>query len=309
MTTGTPDAVLTGGRAQDTRRWYKSVWSIIGTFIKNKPLGAFGAALLLSIGATAIFADLMPYGPLETSLREIREGPTWQHWAGTDGLGRDLLTRIFHGSRVTLKIGFLGVLIGVSAGTFVGIISGYFGGIVDILFQRVIDALMAFPVLILALALASIRNPSDNNTLLIIGIVFIPTTSRIVRGATLTVKNNVYIEASRALGASNARIILRHILPNITAPIIVIASVFLGAAIIVEATLSFLGVGGSIERPSWGGMLTGSARTNLESAWWLALFPGLALALTIYSINIFGDALRDVLDPRLRGTGGGRYGK
>ena len=300
-------ALMGGGVAKRPLR--RSLPAAIGSFARRKPLGALGAGIIILLGLSAIFADLMPYGALDVHLRERLQSPSWSHPAGTDALGRDLLTRLFHGARVTLKIGFLGVLIGVSAGTVVGLVSGFFAGKIDIVLQRLVDALMAFPILILALSLASIREPSDTNTLVIIGIVLIPTTARIVRGATLKIKTNQYIDASRALGATDWRIIWRHILPNIAAPIIVVASVFLGAAIIVEATLSFLGVSGSIERPSWGAMIADpEIRRNVESNWWLVLFPGMALVMAIYSINMFGDALRDVLDPRLRGTGGGRYG-
>ena len=302
MTTGAMAIADKERLALGVRRWYGRIWD----FARRKPLGAAGATFIIVMGVAAIFADLSPYGPLQQDLDRIREGPTFAHPFGTDELGRDLLTRVIFGARVTFKIGFLGILIGATAGATIGVVSGYFRGKLDMVLQRVVDAVMAFPALILALALISIREPSDVNTLIIIGIVFTPTSSRVVRGATMSVKQNVYIEASRALGAGDLRIIFRHVVPNIAAPIIVLVSVFLGSAIIVEASLSFLGVAGSIERPTWGGMIAGPGRSYLETAWWLAVFPGLALAGAIYSLNLFGDALRDVLDPRLRGGGGGR---
>ena len=277
-------------------------------FARRKPLGALSAGVILLLALGAICANFLPYGPFDTELGDRLLSPSWKHLLGTDELGRDLLTRIVYGSRITLKIGFLAVLLGVAAGSVLGLISGYFGGIGDILIQRAVDALMSFPALVLALALASIRQPSDTNTLVIIGIVLIPTCTRVVRGATMAVKPNVYVEAARALGAGNMRILMRHILPNVTAPIIVVASVFIGSAIIVESSLSFLGVGSPPPSPSWGAMLSGSGRKSLETHWWLALFPSLALAAAVYSFNLLGDAVRDILDPRLRG-GIGRMGR
>ncbi len=273
-------------------------------FSRQKPLGAISAVIIVLFILGAVLAPLItPYDPLKTNLPQLLKSPSWRHPFGTDELGRDLLTRIIYGGRVSLYVGFLSVLIGTTIGAVLGLVSGYWQGTADMLIQRVIDTIMAFPSLILALALTSILHRSTNSTLVVIGIVIIPSAARVVRGATMTAKQNVYVEAARAIGCSNLRVLVRHILPNVVAPIIVVASVFLGSAIIVEASLSFLGVGVPPPTPSWGSMLSGPGRSKLEVAPWLMLFPALALSAAIFAFNLLGDALRDVLDPRLRGGG------
>ena len=219
---------------------------------------------------------------------------------GTDTHGRDVLSRIIYGARVSLIVGFLSVAIGTLAGTLIGLVSGYWEGSIDQVLQRLVDTLMAFPGIVLALAVLSVFGQSLLNVILVIGLVIAPGASRVVRGTVLSVKHNTYVDAARAAGASSWRIILRHILPNVFAPILIIASVWLGNAIVIEAALSFLGLGTPPPTPTWGGMLSGEGRRSLETAPYLAIFPGLAISIVVLAFNMFGDAVRDLLDPRLR---------
>jgi len=251
---------------------------------------------------TAIFADVLaPYDPLFTRPEIRLAPPSWQHPFGTDDIGRDVLSRIIYGTRLSLWVGLLAVGIGTVAGTLIGLICGYWEGWLDLGLQRVMDALMTIPGLILALAIVSVLTPNTTNAMLAIAIVIIPGNSRIVRGAVLSAKQNPYVEAARALGCGHLRIIASHILPNVTAPILIIASIWLGNAIFIEASLSFLGLGTQPPTPSWGLMLSSTGRAFMEQAPWLAIFPGLAISLAVLGFNLFGDALRDVWDPKLRG--------
>jgi len=273
------------------------------SFCRQKPLGAIGGFLIVGLVLTAIFADIVsPYDPLLISRPDQLAAPSARYWLGADHLGRDLLSRIIHGSRTSLYVGILAILLGTLSGTSLGVVSAYFGGKVDLLVQRVMDSMMAFPMLILAMAVVAMLGPSLNNIILTLAIVLTPGNSRVVRGAVLSVKENPYIDAARALGARDLRIILRHILPNVMAPIIVLVSIQLGGAILVEASLSFLGLGPPPPTPTWGGMLSGTGRQFMESAPWMAIFPGLAISLAVLGFNLLGDALRDVLDPRMRGS-------
>jgi ABC-type dipeptide/oligopeptide/nickel transport system permease subunit len=228
------------------------------------------------------------------------QSPNTEFLFGTDPLGRDVLSRIIHGARISLLVGFLSVALGIAVGTGIGLASGYWEGKVDQVLQRIVDTLMAFPGIVLALAVMAVLGQSLTNIILVIGLVIAPGSSRVVRGTVLSIKHNVYIDASRSVGASDLRIILRHILPNVFAPIIILASVWIGNAIVIEAALSFLGLGTPPPTPSWGGMLAGEGQRNLENAPWLAVFPGVAISITVLAFNMLGDALRDVLDPRLR---------
>ncbi|MEK7681967.1 MAG: ABC transporter permease, partial [Chloroflexota bacterium] len=226
--------------------------------------------------------------------------PSLRFWLGADELGRDVLSRVLYGTRLSLYVGLVSVLLGTTIGAGVGVISGYMGKKVDILLQRIIDTVMAFPTLILALAIVAVLGPSLNNVVIAVSVVLIPRGARVLRSAALSVKENPYIEAARAIGCSNTRVLLRHVLPQCMAPYIIVATAAIGWAITVEATLNFLGVGAPPPTPSWGAMLSGAGRQHLETSPWIAISPGVALSLTVFGFSLLGDALRDVLDPRLR---------
>jgi ABC-type dipeptide/oligopeptide/nickel transport system permease subunit len=274
----------------------RALWSTI----KRKPLGAASALLILVIVLTAIFANVLsPYDPLDADPTIRLARPSAAHPFGTDDIGRDVLSRIIHGSRISLWVGLLAVGIGTAVGMVIGLACGYWEGRLDMLLQRVMDAVQAIPGLVLALAIVSVLKPSTTNAMIAIAVVIIPGNSRIVRGAVLSAKQNRYVEAAEAIGCRQPRILLNHILPNVTAPILVIASIWLGNAILIEATLSFLGVGTQPPTPSWGLMLSGTGRAFMEQAPWLAIFPGLAISLSVLGFNLFGDTLRDAWDPKL----------
>jgi peptide/nickel transport system permease protein len=271
--------------------------------LRRQPLGAASAGLIVLIVLTAIFADVLaPFDPLETRPEIRLARPSWEHPFGTDDIGRDVLSRIIYGARISLWVGLLAVGIGTAAGMVIGLLCGYCEGRLDLIFQRVMDAIQAIPALMLALAIVSVLKPSTTNAMIAIAIVIIPGNSRIVRGAVMSAKQNRYVEAAQAIGCQHPRIILSHILPNVTAPILIIASIWLGNAILIEATLSFLGVGTQPPTPSWGLMLSSTGRAFMEQAPWLAVFPGLAISLAVLGFNLFGDTLRDAWDPRLRNT-------
>jgi peptide/nickel transport system permease protein len=278
----------------------QALWGVI----KRKPLGIVSAALIALLVLTAIFANaLAPYDPLSAQPEVRLARPSWEHPFGTDDIGRDVLSRVIYGSRISLWVGLLAVGIGTCAGMVIGLVSGYWEGWLDLGLQRVMDALMAIPGLILALAIVSVLRPSTTNAMLAIAVVIIPGNSRIVRGAVLSAKQHPYVEAAQALGCRHLRIIASHILPNVTAPILIIASIWLGNAILIEASLSFLGLGTQPPTPSWGLMLSSTGRAFMEQAPWLAIFPGLAISLAVMGFNLFGDTLRDAWDPKLRRRG------
>lgn len=269
--------------------------------VATQPLGVFGALIVFVFLLMALVPGIVaPFDPNAPGVGARLEDPSWSHFMGTDGLGRDVFSRIVFGARLSVLIGFGAVAVGTGAGSIIGIISGYFGGTVDTLIQRLIDAVMTFPGLILALVIVTIWGQGVTQLVFAIAILIVPGASRIVRGATLAEKNNQYVEAAKVLGASEPRIIFRHILPNITAPIIVIVSVMVGVAILVEAALSFLGLGVPPPTPSWGQMLSIEGRTFMLEQPWLAIWPGLAISFVVLGLNLLGDALRDILDPKLR---------
>jgi ABC-type dipeptide/oligopeptide/nickel transport system permease subunit len=236
----------------------------------------------------------------ERGLPMRMQPPSSKFFFGTDPLGRDVFSRIIYGSRVSLIVGFASVALGTLFGTLIGLVSGFWEGKVDQILQRAVDTCMAVPGIVLALAVVSVLGQSLTNIILVIALVIAPGASRVVRGAVLSIKQNTYIDAAYAAGASSWRLLLRHILPNVFAPILIIASVWLGNAIVIEAALSFLGLGTPPPTPTWGGMLSGEGRRNLEIAPYLAIFPGLAISVVVLAFNMLGDALRDLLDPRLR---------
>jgi peptide/nickel transport system permease protein len=300
MSTATAGISVFEEQTTTTLRPGPALWRIL----KRKPLGLASASLIGLLVFTAIFANVLaPYDPLSAQ-PEIRLAlPSWEHPFGTDDIGRDVFSRVIHGTRISLWVGLLAVGIGTVAGTIVGLISGYWEGWLDLVLQRVMDALMAIPALILALAIVSVLTPSTTNAMLAIAVVIIPGNSRIVRGAVLSTKQNPYVEAAQALGCRHRGILVSHILPNVTAPILIIASIWLGNAILIEASLSFLGLGTQPPTPSWGLMLSSTGRAFMEQAPWLAIFPGLAISLAVLAFNLFGDALRDAWDPKLRRRG------
>jgi peptide/nickel transport system permease protein len=268
---------------------------------KRKPLGVASAVVILLLILGACLADVIsPYDPLTVSEAARLQPPSWMHPMGTDNLGRDILSRVIYGSRISLWVGLLSVLIATGIGLVVGTVSAYVGGTVDLIVQLFIDAIQSIPGLILALVMAVVLGPSTTTAVAAIAIVNIPAQARVVRGAVLAVTQDVCIDVAQAIGCSDIRIILAHILPNIVAPMIVMGSVLFGNAIIIEASLSFLGLGTPPPTPSWGGMLSGAGRQFMEQVPTLALFPGLAISLAVLAFNLFGDLLRDILDPRLR---------
>lgn len=272
------------------------------TLVKTKPLGLFGGIVVILLLLTATFANFLAPYPFDEMVGKRLQAPSAKFLLGTDYIGRDLLSRIIFGARVSVFIGFGTILVGVGGATLIGVVSGYFGGKLDAVVQRIVDSVMAFPWFILAITIISIFGPGRLTLVLTIGILMSAGGSRVVRSAVLAIKENQYIEAAEAMGASTPRILLLHILPNVIAPIIVIGSANIGGVIIVEASLSYLGFGVPPPDPSWGFMLSGQTMYYFERAPWLAVFPGLALAITVFSLNMFGDAVRDVLDPRLRAS-------
>jgi peptide/nickel transport system permease protein len=280
----------------------RSVLAGIWKFARQKPLGAFGGLVVLLLTVLAIFhAWIATYDPNALSTNEVLKGLSSAHYFGTDNYGRDVFSRVIYGAWPSLEVSMIAVGLGTALGTIVGVVSGYLGGSVDMALQRFVDAVLSFPGLILAIALVGLVGPSIKNVSIAIGIVTFPSLARIVRGPVLSIKQQQYVEAARSTGAGGIRIMLRHILPNITAIIIVVATARFGSAILIEASLSFLGLGPPPPTPTWGGMLSGDAIYIMQSAWWLAVFPGLAITLVVLGFNLFGDALRDVWDPHLRG--------
>jgi peptide/nickel transport system permease protein len=276
--------------------------SVLGRFVRRKPLGAAGGLLMLLLVLTAVFAEVIAtHDPARTSTRPLA-APGGEFWLGTDNLGRDLYSRVVHGSRISLVVGVASTLLGAVAGGLIGLVSGYVGGRTDLASQRVMDMMQALPILVLALVLAAALGPSLTNAIIAISVPIVPRAARVIRSSVLAIREFVYIEAARALGVGHARVALRHILPNTIGPFIVLVTAQLGGAILVEAALSFLGLGIPEPYPSWGRMLSIAAAEYAQKAPWLVIWPGLAISLAVFGTNLLGDALRDTLDPRLRGA-------
>ena len=279
----------------------KSVIFHLRTFWRQQPLGAVGGIIVLAMILMAIFANyLAPYDPELNSFEHMLVPPGWKFWLGTDQFGRDILSRLIFGSRTALFVGFTAAFIGAFTGLVLGVGSAYFGGKIDLVFQRVMDVFMAFPLIIMALAVVAIFGTGIHNVIVAITIPFIPRCARVVRSTALSIREIPYIDAARALGYSHLRIILRHMAPNVMAPFLIMLTAFVGQAILLEASLSYLGLGVQEPTPAWGLMLQGGAEEYAESAPWVAIWPGVAISLAVFGFNLFGDAIRDVLDPRLR---------
>ena len=271
-------------------------------FARQKPLGAIGGVIVVAMLVMALFAEqIAPYA-YDESIRGARmKPPSATHWLGTDNLSRDMWSRIVYGARVSVTVGFATIVLAITAATAIGVTSAYFGGAYDLVVQRVVDAWLSFPYLIIILSVMAVLGPGRTNLIVSVAIIAAATNSRVIRGAALTVMQQQFVEAARAIGGGHGRIIIRHILPNVLATIIILATIGLGAVILAESALSFLGFGVPPPYPSWGGMLSGSGRTNMLRAPWMAIWPGVAISLGVFGFNMLGDALRDVLDPRLRG--------
>jgi peptide/nickel transport system permease protein len=274
----------------------------LGRFVRRKPLGALGAAIVGALLVMAVFAEqIAPHGYDDTIRGARMRPPSAAHWLGTDNLSRDMWSRIVYGARVSVTVGFATVALAVTLATAIGVSSGYFGGVYDLVIQRVVDAWLSFPYLVIVLSVMAVLGPGLLNVVLSLAIIIAAVNSRVIRGATIGIAQGTYVEAARALGCGHARILVRHILPNVTATIIILATIGLGAAILAESGLSFLGFGVPPPYPAWGAMLSGSGRTYMFRAPWMAIWPGIAISLAVFGFNMLGDALRDVLDPRLRG--------
>jgi peptide/nickel transport system permease protein len=288
-------AALLGAESRPSRGRLATAWRRL----RQRPGAMIGAIILLIFILMAIFAPVLaPFDPNDIS-RERRAAPSTTHWMGTDELGRDILSRVIYGSRVSLRVGLAAVSIGLLTGTLLGLIAAYFGGWIDGLLMRIMDILLAFPGILLAIAIIAILGPSLENAMIAIGIELIPVYTRTARASTLSIKEQEYVVGARALGGRHGRIIFKHILPNILAPLIVLATVGVAGSILTAAGLSYLGLGAQPPTAEWGAMLSNS-RSYLRDAWWMATFPGLAIVIVVLSLNLFGDGLRDILDPRMR---------
>jgi peptide/nickel transport system permease protein len=277
-------------------------WRRIRFLARRHVLGAAGLIIMTLFVLAAIFADLIcRYSPLTVDSAHALAAPSAQHWMGTDSFGRDVWARIIHGARISLAVGIGSTTLGASIGVIVGLASGYLSGWVDLVFQRVTDILQALPLLVLALVMTAALGPSLPNVIIAIAIPLIPIVARVIRANTLALREQPFVEAAKSIGMSEMRIALRHVLPNTLAPLIVLATAQLGSTILTEASLSFLGLGIPEPYPSWGRMLSESAAEYVRVAPWLVIFPGVAISLAVFGTNLFGDALRDILDPRQRG--------
>lgn len=273
----------------------------LARIVRSDPVTMASVAFIAIVFVAALLAGIIaPYEAREIEAGAALQGISANHWFGTDEIGRDIFSRVLFGARVSLNVGGSSALIGIVAGGALGIVSGYVGGKLDLALQRMMDAVLAFPALIFAMTIVSITGPGQSGAIIAISIIVIPTANRVARSETLSVRESEYIRAAQALGASPLRIMVRHVLPNVLAPLVIIASIVLGAAILVEASLSFLGLGVQPPDPSWGQMLSGASRAYLTQHPILAIAPGLAISLTVLAFNLIGDAVRDALDPRLR---------
>ncbi len=275
----------------------------LGNFVRRSPLSAFWGVIAIAILGMALAAPwITPYDPLKSDFRRMQKAPDEINYFGSDQVGRDTLSRVIHGSRISLTVAIAAVLLGTTFGCIWGLASGYFGGRFDIISQRIIEFLQAFPDLILAMAIAMALGSGTGTVIIAIAITRIPFGGRVIRSVVLSIKELSFVEAARSLGASHFRIMARHILPQCIAPFLILATTHLGVAIIIEASLGFLGVGIPPPTPTWGNMLADALNAGIVPPWWLVLFPGLAITITVLAFNLLGDGIRDILDPRLRGS-------
>jgi peptide/nickel transport system permease protein len=278
-------------------RWLETTFR----FTRQRPLGAVGAAIIGIMIAAAVLAGFVaPYDPLATDYATMLQAPSSFHWFGTDSFGRDVLTRIIYGSRTALWIGFASAFLGATLGALIGVTSAYFGGKIDLVLQRFMDLLLSFPLIILALVVVSLLGSGMTNVIFAITVPMVPRCALVLRSSALALREMPFVEAARALGFGPTRIILRHMLPNVMAPYLIMLTAFLGQAILLEASLSFLGLGVAEPQAAWGLMLRGAAVDFAERAPWMAIYPGIAISLSVFAFNLLGDSLRDALDPKLR---------
>jgi peptide/nickel transport system permease protein len=297
----TPAHVAVEPTSQAVRR--DGAATVLFRFCRKKPLGAVGGAIMLVMLLVAVFApQLATHDPIATSAAATLAPPSAEHWLGTDHLGRDTYSRLIWGTRVSLIVGIASTVLGSFFGGVIGLLSGYFGGKLDLIVQRLLDILQGLPLLVLALVMAASLGPSIPNVVVAISIPIMPRAARVIRASVLSIREMQYIEAARALGLLHLRIAFRHVMPNTIGPFIVLMTAQLGSAILTEAALSFLGLGVPEPYPSWGRMLSVSAAEYAQKAPYLVLFPGIAISLAVFGSNLLGDALRDTLDPRLRGA-------
>jgi peptide/nickel transport system permease protein len=275
-------------------------------FILHQPLGAGGLVFIVVMALAAIFAPwVTPYDPLTVDYGSMLAAPSWQHWMGTDSFGRDMLTRVIYGARTALAVGFLASFVGSTAGAIIGVVSAYFGGKIDMIIQGFMDILLSFPIIVLALTVVAMLGQNivfgvDINLIIAISIPMVPRVGRVVRASALAIRELPYIDAARAAGFTNTRIIFRHMVPNVVAPYLIMLTAYVAQAILSEASLSFLGLGVTEPTASWGLMLSGAAADFYQQAPWMIIFPGLAISLAVFAFNLFGDSLRDWLDPKIK---------
>jgi peptide/nickel transport system permease protein len=297
----TIDAAVPIARRRDKRQR-----NAVIAFIVAQPLGTAGLVVIIVMALAAALADwVSPYDPVAIDFGAMLTAPGPDHWLGTDAFGRDILTRIIYGARTALSIGFLSSFSGCSLGALIGVASAYFGGKIDLVTQRFVDILLAFPIIVLALVVVAVLGRNllagiDLNLIVAIAIPIVPKVARVVRAAALSIRELPYIDAARAAGYSHARIICRHMMPNIAAPYLIMLTAYVAQAILLEASLSFLGLGVTEPKPAWGLMLSGNASDFYREAPWMILFPGLAISLAVFAFNLFGDSLRDWLDPKFK---------
>jgi peptide/nickel transport system permease protein len=290
-----------GGLDDDALPRKKTALDHALNFVRRQPLGTVGLVIMLVMFVAAALAGVLsPFDPEDNDFTAMMQAPSWTHLLGTDQLGRDIFSRLVHGARTAMLVGFTSAVIGGLIGLVLGVASAYFGGWFDLVFQRVLDVLMAFPLIILALAVVSVFGTGVMNVIIAITIPLIPRCGRVVRASALAVREVPYVDAARALGFGHGRIVLRHMVPNVIGPFLILLSAFVGQAILAEASLSYLGLGVQEPVPAWGLMLQGGAEEYATTAPWIAIFPGLAIVMAVLGISLFGDALRDAIDPKLR---------
>jgi peptide/nickel transport system permease protein len=291
-----------GSRSEPIIAGSGGAWlTVVLRFTRQRPLGAVGAAIILIMMLAAVFAGLAaPYDPLATDYGRMLQAPSSSHWFGTDSFGRDVFTRILFGSRTALWVGFASSFLAATLGAIIGLISAYFGGKLDLLLQRFMDLLLSFPLIVLALVVVAVLGTGTLNVILAITVPMVPRCALVVRSSALALREMPFVEAARALGFGPVHIIFRHLLPNVMAPFLIMLTAFLGQAILLEASLSFLGLGVSEPQAAWGLMLRGAAVEFAERAPWMAIYPGIAISLAVFAFNLLGDSLRDALDPKLR---------